>query len=139
LGTQKGEEKKMNITSKKKASIAIILTIAMIASSIAVALPAVTAQTVQNYPTFLYCDIAPNPIGVGQPATFVTWTAELPPDIGETVGNVASPTGRAGWIGMTLTITKPDNTNSTIALPYTDPVGTTYFVFVPDETGNYTF
>jgi hypothetical protein len=129
----------MNITTKTKASIAIILTIAMIASSIAVALPAVNAQTVQNYPTFLYCDVAPNPVGVGQPVTFVTWTAELPPDIGETVGNVASPTGRAGWIGETLTITAPDNTNNTIALGYTDPVGTTYYVFVPDQLGNYTF
>jgi hypothetical protein len=26
------------------------------------------------------------------------WTADMPPDIGETAGTVAAPNGRAGWL-----------------------------------------
>ena len=51
---------------------------------------------------FIYAAAAPNPIGVGQPITIVTWTAEMPPDIGETAGTVVSPGTRAGWYGITL-------------------------------------
>src|SRR5665647_1269252 len=116
-------------TTKNKSKlslIALFLTLTMIASTIFAISPIASAQTVQKYPTFLYAAAAPNPVGIGQPITVVTWTAEIPPDIGETTGAVVSPSGRAGWIGMTLTVTKPDNTTQTIALPYTDPVGTTY-------------
>ena len=135
----KGKKKMKTIKTKSKLSmIAMFLTITMIASSIFAILPIVNAQTVQKYPTFLYAAAAPNPVGIGQPVTIVTWTAEIPPDIGETVGAVISPSTRAGWYGMTLTVTKPDNTVQTIALPYTDPVGTTYNMYTPDQTGTYT-
>jgi hypothetical protein len=135
----KGKKKmKTNKNKSKLSMIALFLTITMIASTIFAVSPLASAQTVQKYPTFLYAAVAPNPVGVGQPVTVVTWTAELPPDIGETTGVVASPTGRAGWIGMTLTVTKPDNTTQTIALPFTDPVGTTYYILTPDQLGKYT-
>ena len=60
----------------------------------------------QKYPTFIFAAAAPNPVGVGQPVTIVTWTAEMPPDIGETAGTVVSPSTRAGWYGITLTINR---------------------------------
>jgi hypothetical protein len=129
----------MNKSNKKISTlIAIFLTITMIASSIFAILPLASSQTVQAYPTFIFAAAAPNPVGVGQPVTIVTWTAEMPPDIGETAGTVISPSTRAGWYGITLTLTAPDNTVQTIALPYTDPVGTTYYQFSPDQVGTYT-
>ncbi len=117
--------------------IAMFLTITMIASSIFAVLPLANAQTVQKYPTFIYASSAPNPVGVGQQVTLITWTAEMPPDIGETAGTVISPSTRAGWYDITLTITKPDNTKETINLPYTDPVGTTYHLYTPNAVGTY--
>ena len=129
----------MNKSNKKISTlIAMFLTITMIASSIFAILPLANAQTVQTYPTFIFAAAAPNPVGIGQPITVVTWTAEMPPDIGETAGVVVSPSTRAGWYGITLTLTAPDNTVQTIALPYTDPVGTTYYQFSPDQVGTYT-
>jgi hypothetical protein len=132
------KEKNMNKSNKNMSTlIAMFLTIIMIASSIFAILPMVNAQTVQKYPTFLFAAAAPNPVGVGQQVTIVTWTAEMPPDIGETAGTVVSPSTRAGWYDLTLTITKPDNTQETIKLPYTDPVGTTYHLYTPNAVGTY--
>jgi hypothetical protein len=122
-----------------KSLIALILTIIMIASTVFTILPSVSAQTVQKYPTFLFAAVAPNPVGVSQPVTVVTWTAEMPADIGETNGVVSSPSGRAGWAGMTMTITDPDGAVEKVTLPYTDPVGTTYYTYTPTKVGNYTF
>lgn len=111
----------------------------MLISIIAIALPLANAQsTVQKYPSFLYVDASPNPVGVGQPITIVTWTAEMPPDIGETAGTVASPSGRAGWDGVQLTITDPSGKNETVTLPHSDPVGNNYYVYTPTAPGNYT-
>ena len=125
------------IKPKTKAIIALFLTLIMIASSLLAVTTLVNAQTVQKYPTFLYASAAPNPVGVGQPVTIVTWTAEIPPDIGEIAGTVTSPSTRAGWYGLTLTITDPDAQNQSVSLPYTDPVGTTYFMYTPTKVGNY--
>ena len=128
-----------NLNSKNKNSIiAIILISAMIASSIFAILPTDSAQTVtvQKYPTFIYGAVAPNPVGTGQPVTIVAWTAEMPPDIGEIAGTVTSPSTRAGWYGLTMTLTEPDNTSQTIALPYTDPVGNTYYSIYTNTSRN---
>jgi hypothetical protein len=130
--------KTLNYKSKQS-MIALFLMITMVASSILIFAPAVEAQTVQKYPTFLYAAIAPNPVGKGQPVTFVTWTAEIPPDIGETAGTVSSPSGRAGWDGMTVTIKNPSNISQTVTLPHSDPVGNNFYVFTPDTVGKYTF
>ena len=93
----------MNKSNKKMSTlIAMFLTVTMIASSIFAILPLASSQTVQYYPSFIFAAAAPNPVGIGQPITVVTWTAEMPPDIGETAGTVVSPSTRAGWYGITL-------------------------------------
>ena len=62
----------------------------------------------------------------------------MPPDIGETAGTVASPTGRAGWNNpATVSIMKPDGTNDTLTMPRTDPVGATWINYVPETVGTY--
>jgi hypothetical protein len=128
IDSKKGEIKmQMEILNikNKNSMIAIILISAMIASSIFAILPTDTAQTqtVQKFPTFIYGAVAPNPVGLTQPVTIVAWTAEMPPDIGEIAGTVTSPSTRAGWYGITVEITNPDNVVEKISLPYTDPVG----------------
>ncbi len=131
------KEKIMNKTRSTQTTLtAIFLTICIVVSTLAAIVPSVNAQTLQNYPTFVFVGASPDPVGLGQTVTIVTWTAEMPPDVGETAGTVAG--GRAAWEGITVTLTKPDGSNQTLALPRTDPVGGTYYVLTPDQLGTYT-
>ena len=103
-----GKHKEMNTI------IALLLTISIFASAV-MAFPIANAQTVNRYYTWLYVGTSAGgggvgPIGVGQDMLLVAWTKEMPPDIGETADVVASPTGRSGWYGMQISVTKPDNT-----------------------------
>ena len=116
--------------------IALFLTL-----TIAVSLTAINpanAQTVNIWPSFIYVGASPNPVGVGQETVIVIWTADMPPDIGEQNGLVSSPTGRAGWYGMTVQVVKPDGTNETLDFPYSDPVGANWISYTPTDVGTYT-
>jgi outer membrane protein assembly factor BamB len=83
-----------------------------------------------NMPTYAYITVAPNPVGVGQTSTVVFWVDKIPP----------TAAGLAGdrW-SFYLDITKPDNTSNTVGPLTSDPVGGSYYLFVPEETGTYTF
>ena len=91
---------------------------------------------VQHYPAFVYIAGAPDPVGIGQTVTIVIWTAEMPPQTSadQLLGSVGN---RAAWTGMTVTVAKPDGTKQTIALRATDPVGSTWYSYVPDQVGTY--
>ena len=67
--------------------IALILMLTIIASSIAILAP-VNAQTVTTTKTYFYVGVSPVIVGVGQTVIIVTWTADFPPDVGETAGTV---------------------------------------------------
>ena len=67
----------------------------------------------------------------------VAWTADMPPDIGETSGAVPSPNGRAGWYGMQIKVWDPDNETETLDMPYSDPVGANYISYTPSKAGTY--
>ena len=123
----------------KSSAIALILMLTMIASSVAIFPPA-NAQTVPvtTTKTYFYVGVSPVIVGVGQPVIIVTWTADLPPDVGETNGQIASPNGRAAWNSpQTVTIIRPDGKNETLTLPRTDPVGADWIEYVPDIVGTY--
>ncbi|MCW3995952.1 MAG: PQQ-binding-like beta-propeller repeat protein [Candidatus Bathyarchaeota archaeon] len=92
---------------------------------------------VNRYNSYIYCFVSPNPVGVGQSALLVVWTADMPPDIGETAGTVPSPNGRAAWENIKVVVTKPDNTTETFIIPRTDPVGGGYVSYTPETTGTY--
>ena len=47
------------------------------------------------------------------------------------------PTGRPTWVGITITLTKPDGTKQTLTLPATDPIGGTWYSYTPTAIGNY--
>ena len=97
----------------------------------------VEAQTVTFHTSYIYVAASTYHIGVGQQMLLVVWTADMPPDIGETVGTVDSPTGRAGWPNLEIVMTKPDNTNQTLIVPYSDPIGGSYLSFTPEVVGTY--
>ena len=125
------------IKNKSKLSmIALFLMLTIIASSVAL-FPA-NAQTVTTTRSFFYVGVSPSTVGVGQSVIVVTWTADMPPDVGETEGTVPSPNGRAGWNNpATVSIMKPDGTNDTLTMPRTDPVGATWINYVPETVGTY--
>src|SRR3990170_462697 len=126
----------MKILKNKKATlIALFLTLTIAVSLVAV-LPIVKAQTLQSYPSFVYAGVAPDPVGVGQPTTIVVWPAEIPPTT-PTDNLLGSVGNRQAWTGWTVTITKPDQTKETIALPVSDPVGGTYYIYTPAVVGTY--
>lgn len=77
-------------------------------------------------PTYAFCNVAPNPIGVGQTVS-VNFFLATPMETSERPTN------------MTVKITDPDGTVKTMG-PYTgDTTGGTFFSFVPDKVGQYTF
>jgi len=124
--------------AKSKTSVSLIALFLMltIAVSIIAVLP-INAQTVVTNTAHIYVATSPPVVGVGQQVLLFTWTEDMPPDIGESTGAVSSPSGRAGWYGITLTVTKPDDTTETIALPYTDSIGGTYYAYTPTDIGTY--
>jgi len=123
--------------SKTAASLIAVFLMLTIAVSI-VAVSPTNAQTVRTWRSFVYIGASPNPVGVGQETVIVIWTADMPPDIGEQNGEVASPTGRAGWYDMTVNVVKPDGTNETLEFPYSDAVGANWISWTPTAVGNYT-
>ncbi len=131
----------MKISKNKKSLswITMFLMLTMAISMFAI-LPQDKAQTVPvtNTRSYIYVGASPITVGVGQPVIIVTWTADMPPDVGETAGTIASPNGRAAWNNPAIvTIMKPDGTNDTLSMPRTDPVGATWAYYTPETVGTY--
>ncbi|MCW3996831.1 MAG: PQQ-binding-like beta-propeller repeat protein [Candidatus Bathyarchaeota archaeon] len=128
----------MNKPKNKKLPLITAFLILTIAASFIAILPQTAAQTT-NYRSFVYVGCSPKVVGVGQEVIVVTWTADMPPDVGEQNLEIPSPNGRAAWNNpMIVYITKPDGTNDTLSMPRTDPVGATWAIYTPLTAGNYT-
>jgi hypothetical protein len=112
-----------NKTMATAFAFVMILTIAMIA-----ALPIVSARTIR---VWMYINLAPNPTGVGQATTLITWVSQ----------NTPTAMGQMGerWQNITITVTNPSNVKSTLGPYKADPVGFVFTFFTPDATGNWTF
>ena len=120
------------ITKNKTAFlIALFLMFAMAFSLIE--LPNTHAQATDNginVPEWAYINAFPSPVGSNQQISIFAWTANLPPTANGAYGD--------RWT-ISVVVTAPDGTNTTIG-PYTsDPVGTIFTSYTPTETGNYTF
>ena len=93
---------KSTIMKTKTSLIAIILLLSMVAI-------VVTSSTVDvavtTYNSYIYLPPAPKSSVSANSILLVAWTADIPPDIGETAGTVVSPSGRAGWTGMQINLT----------------------------------
>ena len=124
--------------SKNKTGIAIALFLMATFAVSLVALPTANAQEEESWRSFVYIGVTPKTIGVNQDVIIVAWTRDMPPEMGEEIGILDSPSGRAGWYDMTVTVTKPDSTTETLEFPYSDPVGATWLIYTPQVVGTYT-
>jgi len=123
--------------SNKKTTATILALFLMIIFAIPY-IPLANASTTYYYTHVFVADGAgPRGVGVGEPILLVSWTADMPADIGETRGLIASPSGRAGWYGMQIQVWDPDNVTEVIDMPYSDPVGANYISYTPEKVGTY--
>jgi len=114
-------------------------TISAIALILVLAMPAFIAsfQTTNAHtppwtvPTFAYLAISPNPVGVGETAILVMWVSPNPP----------TALGNAGdrWRDLTVDVTKPDGTTQKLGPFTSDPTGSTYTLYTPNQIGTYKF
>jgi hypothetical protein len=134
--------KSKNITSKTVITT-ILMTLMITSIFFCFSVPNASGRNVNTYRTWLYVGTSAGgggvaDVGVGQSMQITAFTKDMPPDIGETVHNVPSPNGRAGWVGMQINVTKPDGKSEILDMPYSDPVGANYISYTPDQVGTYT-
>ena len=115
-------------TNKTTATFIALFLMATIAATL-VALP--NARAAEEFPTYAFLSIAPNPVGVNQETLLTFWIDKMPPSILGSWYDV--------WEGFTVKVTKPDETTSTLGPFKSDPVGNSWTNYTPDKIGNYTF
>jgi outer membrane protein assembly factor BamB len=110
--------------SKTATAIALFLTLTMAITL--VALPSTNAQTgYRTKKTYAVCGLLPNPVGIGQEVLIWVGITDY----------VQNPTD--GWVGLSITIERPDGKTDTIKDIKTDSTGGTGYVYVPDMAGKY--
>ncbi|HSV50368.1 MAG TPA: hypothetical protein VLH35_08620, partial [Candidatus Acidoferrales bacterium] len=113
----------MKIQNKKvyEKTFAIVLLLALALGTFATLQPT-TAATYKNYAVI---DAIPNPVGLGE-------------DVLIRAG-ILRPLGSVllGWEGITVTVTKPDNSTETLGPIKTDSTGVSFIRYTPDEIGTY--
>jgi outer membrane protein assembly factor BamB len=77
--------------------------------------------------TYAYVGAMPNPIGKGQTLLLSVGITDALQKDGD------------GWQGLTITVTKPDNTTETLGPIKTDSTGSTGVTYIPTMTGTYYF
>ena len=110
----------------------LVLTIAVAMVALPIVLPVANAHTPpMTLPTFAYLAIAPNPVGVGQTIFLVMWVSPNPP----------TALGNAGdrWRDFKIEITKPNGDTQILGPYHSDPTGSTFTLFTPDQVGTYKF
>ena len=120
--------------SKDKTAITIALFLMATIAVTLVTLPAANAHDPPiNVPTWVYAGVTPRITGVNQEALIVFWANWIPP--------TAGADSRFGdrWIFF-VDITAPDGSQETLGGTNgfeSDPVGGTYTLFTPTQTGTY--
>lgn len=109
----------------KSTVVSLILLFAMVVSL--VALPVANAQGPIRKKTYAVCGLMPNPVGVSQEV--LIWVG-----ITDQLGVYTD-----GWEGLTVTVTKPDDTTETLGPFRTDATGSTGATYTPAVVGTYTF
>ena len=109
---------------------ATLLTFSMTASMILI--PNANAHTpAWNIPTLSFVNVAPNPCGIGQTVTIGFWVNQPPPTADAQYGD--------RWQGITIKVTTPSGTGSTLGPFTTDDTGGYFATYTPAAVGNYTF
>ena len=118
---------KISINKKMLSLIAVLLLLAT-----AVQMTALPTDAQTYYNSYVYVAVNNAKVGVGQQIIIITWSADMPP-----IGPGESQAFR-GWLNMAVTITDPDNENTTVTIPLSDPIGSGYVPYVPEKVGTYT-
>jgi hypothetical protein len=122
----------MKIAKNKIGIITILMFLMLSMSASTILLPNASAHNPpQNIPTYAFCNVAPNPAGVGQSVNVGFWLASPPPTAGTIYGD--------RWNGMMIEVTLPDGTNTTLGPFSSDDTGGTHVEYTPNTPGNYTF
>src|SRR5690554_1047292 len=95
-----------------------------------VTLPTINAVDV---PSYAFLSVTPTPIGVDQELIIVMWLSAAPPTAGG-----AHNRGEM-WEGFEVLVTKPDGSKETLGSFTSDPVGSAYTFYTPDQVGTYYF
>jgi outer membrane protein assembly factor BamB len=109
-----------------------VLTLSTVLLIVALMLPMIAqlpTTKAGDIPTYAFLAAAPNPIGVGQDCTISFWLNEFPPTANGALGD--------RWENMKLEITKPDGTTETLGPYRSDPVGSYFITYTPNQVGNY--
>jgi hypothetical protein len=118
---------------KKQSKIVVIAAILLLASpALITALPFANAHSpAWNIPTYAYCAVSPQSVGVGQYVQILMWLNTVVPTSGGLGGD--------RWRGFTVSVTKPDGTKQSLGPFESEQVGSQYTIYTPDQVGNYTF
>ncbi|MCW4029684.1 MAG: PQQ-like beta-propeller repeat protein [Candidatus Bathyarchaeota archaeon] len=133
----KNESRKL-FNAKTTATVISLLLFVSVAAAI---IPSASAATYTvSHTSYVYCSVSSSLIGVGQDQLLVYWTADMPPDTGETEGVISGAFNRATWSGVSFNVTAPDGTSTIYDVPTNqqDSIGGGYVMFAPDQVGTYT-
>ncbi len=102
--------------------------LAIFALSIVTSIPSmnIEAQAATTMKTYAISDAIPNRIGVGEETLLKCGITE------------ALVTQAYGWERLTIVVTAPDGTNTTLGPFKTDSTGSTYTLYTPNQIGTYT-
>ena len=129
----KEEKKKMQIVKHKNLALILSTILAISMAFAIVPLPTANAHTPPwQIPTFAYVQVAPNPVGVGQPVHVFIWL-NVPHD-------GAAVTNDYRFHNYLLNITAPNGiTTTTSYANIQDTTSSQYFIVTPDQIGTYIF
>ena len=121
--------KKLN--AKSMAILIVSILIISTGSSIML-LPSTYGHTpAWQIPTYAFCNVAPNPAGLGQTVTIGMWLQIPPPSASAATGD--------RWQNFKVTVTRPDGTTETLGPFTSDDTGGTFTLYTPNQLGNYSF
>ncbi|MCL5949635.1 MAG: hypothetical protein M1490_04070, partial [Candidatus Bathyarchaeota archaeon] len=120
-----------NAKNKTMAIIFAVIMITSTAGTIAI-FPTVSAHSpAWQIPTYSFCSVSPNPVGLGQKANVNFWLNCPPPTANAQYGD--------RWTNITLKITHPDGITETLGPFTSDDTGGCHTAYTPSVIGNYTF
>jgi hypothetical protein len=127
LNKNKNKRRKKKMQFLKNKIVATILCMLMVTLIVA-STATVHAQAAGSIlvPTISFCNVAPNPCGVGQTVTVDFWLAV--PLFSE-----------QDAVNMTVYVTPPGGTQTSLGTFTSDTTGGTFTTYTPTEVGNYTF
>jgi len=123
----------MKINKTYKTSIfALTIAILTIMLCAPILLPTASSHTPPiNIPTYAFCSVSPNPIGVGQYVNVNFWINQPPPTASAAAGD--------RYHNMTVVVIHPDGTKETLGPFSSDATGGSHTTYTPTAIGNYSF